>query len=553
MRMNTYKKIYMLAALLAAMSCEPQAEIEFNVDQSVIEIEAVGGDRTFKVSSSGSWVAMTESPWITISPANGRGTQVCTVKIDSTVLFDQRKGTVRIQSLDDETEKNDFEVIQEGFDYQISLDDTQKDIEEYAGFGERWFEVKVKSNVDFDVVLPDGAGSWLTYKKGKLELDRGSRPREVTVRFDWKINSRDIRRSADIVFQPKEDVQMGKHDALKVVQKAALPIPVGTAAGDSLSLIAVSRALGIFHEWDTTEKMEHWTNVKVWKDGPNKGRVKSVRFFMFKTQEAIPYEIQNLTAAEEINIFSNANTFLLSLDTGEYITKLPDLKRLTIGSYGLVTLHPDFVNLKNLEYLDLGSNNFESIPEILTPENFPNLRTLILNANKRHEIYDLSNNQRENLGGFIKDNLSTPEGMESFKRLLKWNRLDTLVLSVNYLQGELPDMKNEGLPVWTFEELKDSLATGLTALPESLQDLPKVLPNTKLLTLNHNRLTGEIPDWLLKHPKLDHWVPFSLVFAQEGKTMDGKNTGFSNEPASLDYYYNIYVNKKYNPNNLVEE
>ncbi len=543
----------MLAALLAAMSCEPQAEIEFNVDQSVIEIEAVGGDRTFKVSSSGSWVAMTESPWITISPANGRGSQVCTVKIDSTVLFDQRKGTVRIQSLDDETEKNDFEVIQKGFDYQISLDDTQKDIEEYAGFGDRWFEVKVKSNVDFDVVLPDEAGSWLTYKKGKLELDRGSRPREVTVRFDWKINSRDVRRSADIVFQPKEDVQMGEHDALKVVQKAALPIPVGTAAGDSLSLIAVSRALGIFDEWDTTEKMEHWTNVKVWKDGPNKGRVKSVRFFMFKTQEAIPYEIQNLTAAEEINIFSNANTFLLSLDTGEYITKLTDLKRLTIGSYGLVTLHPDFVNLKNLEYLDLGSNNFESIPEILTPENFPNLRTLILNANKRHEIYDLSNNQRENLGGFVKDNLSTPEGMQSFKRLLKWNRLDTLVLSVNYLQGELPDMKNEGLPVWTFEELKDSLATGLTALPESLQDLPKVLPNTKLLTLNHNRLTGEIPDWLLKHPKLDHWAPFSLVFAQEGKTMEGKNTGFSNEPASLDYYYNIYVNKKYNQNNLVEE
>lgn len=553
MRMNTYKKIYMLAALLAAMSCEPQAEIEFNVDQSVIEIEAVGGERTFKVSSSGSWVAMTESPWITISPANGRGSQVCTVKIDSTVLFDQRKGTVRIQSLDDETEKNDFEVIQKGFDYQISLDDTQKDIEEYAGFGDRWFEVKVKSNVDFDVVLPDEAGSWLTYKKGKLELDRGSRPREVTVRFDWKINSRDVRRSADIVFQPKEDVQMGEHDALKVVQKAALPIPVGTAAGDSLSLIAVSRALGIFDEWDTTEKMEHWTNVKVWKDGPNKGRVKSVRFFMFKTQEAIPYEIQNLTAAEEINIFSNANTFLLSLDTGEYITKLTDLKRLTIGSYGLVTLHPDFVNLKNLEYLDLGSNNFESIPEILTPENFPNLRTLILNANKRHEIYDLSNNQRENLGGFVKDNLSTPEGMQSFKRLLKWNRLDTLVLSVNYLQGELPDMKNEGLPVWTFEELKDSLATGLTALPESLQDLPKVLPNTKLLTLNHNRLTGEIPDWLLKHPKLDHWAPFSLVFAQEGKTMEGKNTGFSNEPASLDYYYNIYVNKKYNQNNLVEE
>ena len=553
MKMNVYLKISMLAALLAAVSCEPHAEIEFNVDQTVIEVGAVGGDRTFKVSSSGSWVAMTESPWITVSPANGRGTQECTVRIDSTILFDQRKGIVRIQSLEDETEKNDFEVIQKGFDYQIALDATQKDVAEYAGFGERWFDVKVKSNVDFDVVLPEGADSWLSYNKGGLDLDRGSRPRETTVRFEWKINSRDEQRIADVVFQPKEDVQLARHDALKVVQKAALPIPVGTPEGDRQALLAVGRALGMFTEWDTTEKMEHWNNVKVWKDGEHKGRVRYAQFFLFKTQESIPYEIQYLTAAEEIVIYSNANTHLRSLDTGEYITKLTNLKRLTIGAYGLVSLHPDFVNLRNLEYLDLNSNNFEAIPEMLNPANFPNLRTLILNANKRHEIYDLSNDIRENIGGFVKDNLSTSEGMKSFKRLLTWDKLDTLVLSVNYLQGELPDMKNEGLSVWTFEELKDSLATGLTALPESMQNVPKVLPNTKLLTLNHNRFTGTVPDWLLKHPKLDYWAPFSLIFAQEGKTKEGKNTGFSNEPASLDYYYNIYVNKKYNPKNLVEE
>ena len=48
-------------------------------------------------------------------------------------------------------------------------------------------------------------------------------------------------------------------------------------------------------------------------------------------------------------------------------------------------------------------------------------------------------------------------------------------------------MKYEGLPVWTYEELKDSLATGMTQLPEKLQNVPKVLPNTKAFAINFNR------------------------------------------------------------------
>jgi hypothetical protein len=134
-----------------------------------------------------------------------------------------------------------------------------------------------------------------------------------------------------------------------------------------------------------------------------------------------------------------------------------------------------------------------------------------------------------------------------------------LRLSVNYLQGEIPDMMDEGLPVWTFEELKDSIAVKTvvdgktvwkeaTELPEKLQNLPKVLPNAKFFAVNFNRLTGKVPDWILYHPHLDFWTPYSLIFSQEGKNKEGKNAGFDNEPASLDYYYDIYYNKKYNPN-----
>ena len=498
-------------------------------------------------------MALTESPWISVSPANGRGSQKCRIKVDSTLAFDQRVGVVRIQSLDDSSEKMDFEVVQDGFEYQLVLKNSTQELEDYASFNDRHFEVKVKSNVDFDVVLPEGSSNWLSYTKSELNLDRGSRPRESVVRFDWQVNSRDIERIAEVVFQPKENVQMSKHDGLKVVQKGSVSIPEGTAAGDSLAILSVSRALGMFTEFETNEKMEYWANVKLWKEGENKGRVRYVQFFMFKTVEEIPYAIQYLTAAEEIVIYSNANHFLRSLSTGEHITKLTNLKRLTIGAYGLTELHPDFVNLKNLEYLDLSSNCFEEIPEILTQENFPKLHSLVMNANQRYTVYDLSNDTRANIGGLIDDDLRTDKGMRSFKRILKWENLDTLRLSVNYLQGELPDMMNEGLPTWTFEELKDSLATGLTELPAELKNVPKVLPNAKFFAINFNRFNGVLPEWILKHPKLDIWAPYSLIFSQEGKTRDGKNAGFVNEPTSLDSYYKLYPNKKYNPNNTSAE
>lgn len=538
--------VSVVLAFLVISACQQEEEIAFGVEVGTedgnIKIGPEGGQKTIKVSAQEEWVALTETPWIMVSPANGRGTQECHISIDSTIVNVERKGAVRIQNIKT-GDKKDFSITQEGFEYQIVLDDPEVEIEDFAGYESRSFDVEVMANVDFDVVLPSDSENWLSFTKSELVLDRGVRPRKVKVHFDWKVNSRDTQRAAKVEFKPLEQVEIARHDTLNVVQKGAQPIPAGTPAGDSLAVLAISRALNMYTEWNTAEKMEHWNNVRVWKDGPDKGRVRYVQFFIFNTKEPLPYEVQYLTAAEEIVFYSNANQFLKSLDTGEYITKLTQLKRLTIGAYGLTSLHPDFVNLKNLEFLDLSSNCFQTIPEILTQENFPKLHSLILNANQRYSIYDLSNDNRDNIGGFVDD-----KGLRRFKDILKWNNLDTLRLSVNYLQGEIPDMEYEGLPEWTFEDLKDSLATGRTSLPEELVGLPKVLPDTKFFAINFNRFTGRLPDWLLYHPNLDLWIPYSLIFSQEGKTKEGKNAGFTNEPVSLDYYYNIYPNKKFNPN-----
>lgn len=541
--MKRFIRFFMLSVVSAVSACCPdESGLEFNVQTGAeddrLSIGPDGGSLEVKVESDGDWVVVTEAPWISVSPANGRGNAVCHVSVDSTLYVVPRTGDVRIQSLDADEDKHDFSIVQDGYDYQITVDRTTVDVEDYAEYGSRYFEVKVKANVDFDVVLPEGADSWLNFEKAELNLDRRERPRNTVVRFDWRVNSRDEERIAEVVFQPKQSVQMGSHDGLKIVQKAAIPIPANTVAGDSLALLAINRALNSYIEYDTSERLEHWTNVRVWKDGPHKGRVRYVQFFMFNTKEPIPYEVQYLTAAEEIVFYSNANQFLKSLDTGEHITKLTQLKRLTIGAYGLVSLHPDFKNLKNLEFLDLSSNCFQSIPDILTPENFPNLHALVMNANQRHTIHDLSNDKRKDVGGLI-DEPSFPV------RILKWSNLDTVRLSVNYLHGEIPDLKYEpGIPKWTAEEVHAS-----DTLPDILIGLPKVLPDANFFAINFNRLTGELPDWLLFHPKLDIWLPYSLIFSQEGKTLEGANAGFTNEPVSLDYYYEHYVNKKYNPNN----
>lgn len=545
MRNTIYRIAFACLASLVIFACQQVTPVQFEVDTENITIGPEGGVKIVKVKSADRWIATVQEPWLTISPANGVGSVDCRVIIDSALAVNQREAIIRINNQVTD-ERMDFKVIQNGFDYQIVLSEPEVNIASYASLEDREFDVKVKSNVPFDVVLPEGAESWLSYTLPELVLDRGARPREVAVHFKWGVNFNPTTRDALIRFNPKDSqVTPAIKNDLKINQDAAEEVEIGVK-GDSLALIAINRALGCWTEFETSERLEFWDGVKVWESGENKGRVRSAEFFMFGTKEGIPFQVKYLTAAEELYFFSNTNTFLLSLDPGEHICELTQLKKLTIGAYGLTTLPDSFKNLSNLEYLDLSSNNFQTVPEVLTPENFPNLTALILNACQRHTIADLSNTTKTNFGGLFEETDVDADGNKSFpKRLLKWSKLDTLRLSVNYLEGTLPDLENDpDFPKWTAEEVN-----ACDTLPEILIGKPKVLPDTDLFAINLNRLYGSAPDWLLYHPKLDLWYPFSLVFFQEGKASNGTRAGFDNEPANLDYYYEHYVNKQWNPAN----
>lgn len=536
------KSIYILAALAVGfVGCQQDPNIEFGLSvNEPLNVEAVGGIERVRVSSADKWTASTAEPWLTISPANGNGSTELSIIIDSALTADSRNCKIYIENLvSGKTEE--IVVNQKGFDYIIALEDATQNIANYDVLDKRKFSVNVTTNVDFDVKIPEGA-TWLGSKSFNVDLNRGVRPREVKVEFEWDINTKPNERIAQVEFLPKGGITTSRQDVLKVVQEAAEPIEENTRAGDSVALIGIQRAMRVLTLWDTSQPMDRWTGVSLWNERHEgykeeyKGRVKRVQFTMYNINEKLPYEFKYLTAAEEIYIFGNTNTFLKDLEIGEEITSLTQLKRLTIGAHGLVVSDDmkNLAKLTNLEFLDLGSNNFSTIPDVLTKENFPKLRALILNANQRSTIYDLSNTQKTNLGGFI-------EEKEFPKDLILWG-LDTLVLSVNYLHGELPDfLDDDSVPVYTEEDrIKGD------TLPEFLvkNKIKKVMPNTKRFSINFNRLTGNLPDWLLYHPSLDLWIPYSLVFQQEGFDKDGNKAKFDNEPASLDYYYKLYPFKK---------
>ena len=566
MTMKIRYNIYVLAmALFVAVGCMNDKVVDFKSDRRTIEVGASGGVEKVRISSNDEWVASVgfqqegdenegaPNPWITVSPANGRGSVTCDFIIDSALKTKPRQAIVKIHNIATNEEQR-ITVKQEGYTYNLEVDTESVEVKKFAEYGKRYFDVSVKTNFDFEVEIPREQQFWISREPAsnlseayQLNLNRGVRPREVKVRFNWKINNSDKVRLADINFVPKANIE-AQCDKLSVSQEAAEKIIPDTRAGDSLSLLNIAATMQCWTQYDTSTTMDTWNGVTLWEkrmEGCRPewvGRVKRVEIFLCNSFEGLPYEIRYLTAAEEIYIFSNENSMLKSINLGEDILALTNLKRLTVGAFGLTELPENFY-FENLEYLDLGSNNFQRVPEQINPQNLPKLRALVLNAQQRHAVSDLSNtvHDMEKIGGLIAE--------EKFpERLLTWG-LDTLVLSVNYLHGELPSFEGrDDIPTWSEAEV-----IAADTLPRELIGTPKIMPTTKTFRINHNRLSGEAPKWLLMHPALDWWMPFSLVFPQEGRDAQGTRAGFTNEPPSLvDYYKNWYPNKKL-ANSIEEE
>lgn len=616
-----------------ATSCKDDDEVGVDgitIDKEEITIGAEGGTEKIAVSSDGQWVTRVSEPWIAVSPANGLGSAVCDLAIDSTLTNAARTAQIRFSM--DGREPRLVTVTQFGFGKQILVREPEVEIPSSDVYKERHFGATISTNVNFKIGSVDYSfaeeatmtdeekaevegerSNWLTLPKDKdlaVDLDRGARPRTLKVDFRWGMNVAPYTRVAKIHLVPvNSEDQLVDNDGnkinavvLTVTQKAAMKIE-DNRAGDSLAVITINSKLQTMMSFDTSESMLNWELVTLWEATDKEiksgelppeavGRVRSVRYAMIDLQdgESLPKEIRHLKYLESFTVQSNANRQIRTVYLGEEICGLEYLKNLTVFSLGINALPENFAQLgKKMENMDLTSNNFKTlsvITDVVNEKNFPHLRHLSLTGCRATEtLNDLSlvdgNNQYN--GKDVGLHVDISQGQlqrDAFLKLLTWDKLISLEMSYNFLEGELPTdaemtaaLKAAGKPA-TYQEsdffsedeltatpsifldkissdtcqwllTTDNQVTYQNQAPVSGQDIPRVLPFTRILHLNLNFMTGAIPNWLLFHPYFAYWNPENMVFNQQenGKNSNGNTVGFSNVDV-VNYDYSYYYGKK---------
>lgn len=547
--------------------------IAFGLSTEELVFPENGGTESVTITAANTWNINANASWLKITPANGMGSGEFTVSADASVLAEPRTASIRIEA-SGEMPKT-IKLTQMGYQLGVYPSTTDTLIENSALKDKRFFELSVVTNVRFSVEIKeailDESGNdtgemgekakWLstTYKEKDLNLDYGQRPVAAKLRFDWNVNVEDQKRAAKIAFKFTDNDGNPQETVVTVTQKAA-PTITDNRAGDSLALLIISERLNVMSPWDGSRNMRYWNGVKLWentdqevKDNPQmKGRVRSVLFSMFHTEESVPAEVTHLKYVETLEFFSNVNNGLKSIKLGNEVCQLEYLKNLRLDAYGLTEL-PDINELKKLgdklEVLSLSSNNFNKIPAVLNKEILPNLKVLKMNANRRRDVVsDLTTLDKDKDGLYL--DLNSYADKRRFMEILAWE-LDTLQLSNNYIEGELPtdkDLSDSGLfDLYTEEDIKASHNTGdkKDELPEILVGTPKVMFKTKGFTVNLNYLHGEIPNWVLLHPQMADWNSFTFIFTQEDAKSDTKGNlpGFVNIPKDFEEYYKLYPNK----------
>ena len=532
-------------ALLMAASCTTDTTTihGFEADTTQIDAKASGGRYNVAIRSDKEWTAVVDAPWVMVSPANGRGEVRCEVRIDSTLVNDARTTEIRFSS--GGALLQSVSVNQEGYARAITPNKDEVKIAASASRDARHFDVEVSTNVEFVVETEyDSDEEWLTVDNYTLNLDRGARPRNTTLGISWKMNHAPKERTATLHLRSKSGEAIDS-PATIVVRQTAAPLIEDNRQGDSLAIIAIYEKLECWSDnaISTSEGMHRWECVRLWEANdptlPSKeavGRVRDIELSYFDTYEGIPYEVKYLKYLETISLYGNVNSMIKSIDLGEEICTLEHLKALRVAAFGLSSLPESFVNLGDtLEDLDISSNNFSGIPAMITEENFPRLSSLDLSANRRTIISDLRN-ATEGMG--IHHNTATDDVLE---RLFLWENLESLTLSYNYFEGAIPDFKVGEKGVRAYEQ-EDFVERGVTLNWAVENRLPRVLPNMRSLRLNLNFFTGELPEWLLYHPRLMEWSAENLIYIQQDMGIDsnGNHVGFSNEPTSREYYFQAY-------------
>lgn len=514
--------------LLSLASCrddDDDAVNSFSVDQTEMQFSNNGGTIELKVATGQTWTAEAEDDWCMVSPATGVGSGVCVIKADSSYLYKERTGRVIFYS-----DKGDLaEVLIKQYGYEPTIDFTEAEVTvpSYAAPEKAYVDVEAIANVPFEVVIPEEAKVWLTLDGGSTYTPSTTIPRKQKFRFKFKTYTDfDADRIAEVQFNQKSASTRASGETsmlnkiVKITQEKA-PVIIPSREGDSLAVLAITRAINGGMGFSTSRPITHWDNIVVEErtydyKNPITGitikdstelRVVGFRLSMIDTDESIPYQIKYLTELETFAAIANSNAYRKKIALGAEITTLTKLKSISLMGYGIQTLPAEMANMQSLEELDLNGNTILSLESI---------KDVLLGLKDKLKYLDIGGNRVSGSVMNLSTDIPRDEKLETIGLggdLTKYDwlfrdmkALEELHMSYNYFYGSIPDL----------DDVKDG-----------------ILPNMKYLTLNLNRLTGKVPNWILYHKYLACWNPFLLLFNQEGYDNKGALAGFTNAPTKF--------------------
>ncbi len=530
------RNILLLLAFLSSffvfVSCrEEEVPVDFTLSESELMFAADGGMQTIGLTADDVWSVSSDCDWCLVTPVTGEGSVLCEIRVDSSYLYVEREAHVSFRS---KARSRMLTIRQLGYDKVIRLSKEEVDVPDYSDDG-LFEELSVESNIDYDIYVeyadPLRAG-WLKVSRKTATASASTAHRSVaipaksSIRIDYDMYTQsDADRLATVVFRQR-DTKEGEtpvESRLLFRQVHAQEI-IPSHEGDSLALLAVSRIMRVGTNWDTSLPMIYWNNVKLedvtyYNERMHKTvtepRVTGVNFSMFDTNEGIPYQIRYLDQLRSLSFTANANAHYKRIPLGEHVTALKHLKSLSLMGFGISSLPESMKDMTNLEVLELSGNNLLEIPmDIIT-------------ALDRHHLWyvNLANNRCRDIFGRLDEFADVRDTLglhgELPVSLFQLKNVSYIGLSYNYLEGSIPDLGYD--------------ASQYATLEEKIAHNP-VMPQLEQLSINLNFLTGSLPDWILYHPNLRCWDPYTLLFNQYEGSHDsyGQKTGFTNEPSSID-------------------
>ncbi|MGL5787228.1 MAG: BACON domain-containing protein [Bacteroidales bacterium] len=477
--------------LFAAYSCKEEVGVkeEFSISESAVQFGADGGHAGIKISASEAWTVESNVEWCLVSPGNGLGSTEVELRVDTSYLYKERDGILTFHS---GSQARQINVKQFGFEKVIRVEEPEYVVPDYERSDKAFIDVVVTANVEFNIDMP-GDVSWVDITKKDAYVSSVPRPR--TLRVKYGINTNFDERIANIKLVPALDKDKEAVPGELNIRQEAAPKIIPSREGDSLAVLAICRTLRTYDPSLSGKNMLNWDVVRLAEfpvengdAGQTEFRVTGLNLFIIDTEESLPYQVKFLSKLEFLSVRSNTNSYLKSIELTPEVCELENLKFLNLFAYGISKLPKEMANMKSLEEINLSSNHLPEIPmDIL--RNLPNLKAFSLSGCRRQDVNDLSYGEIPGLTGELPAELFTLDNLEY------------LELATNYFVGSIPDV-----PVGS-------------------------MPNLKRLTLNYNFLSGTIPEWILKHPYLGCWNPFTFIFNQEGiKDSNGDRPGFTNVP-----------------------